>query len=59
MSDEIMNNLIIKILSNKKISNKLLFDGYPRNLSQAKSLDIFLKRYNQKISCVLCLDVDK
>ena len=59
VSDEIMNNLIIKILSNKKISNKLLFDGYPRNLSQAKSLDIFLKRYNQKISCVLCLDVDK
>ena len=28
-------------------------------LNQAKSLDLLLKKYNQKISCVISLDVDK
>ena len=59
VSDEIINNLISKVLSNKTFNNKLIFDGYPRNLSQAKSLDLMLKKNNQKISRVLCLVVDK
>ena len=57
--DDIINNLINKILSNKKFYNRLLFDGYPRNLDQAKNLDMLLKKHNQKISCVLSLNVDK
>ena len=59
VSDEIINNLISKVLSNKTFNNRLIFDGYPRNLSQAKSLDLMLKKNNQKISRVLCLVVDK
>ena len=59
VSDEVINSLIGKILSDKKYYNSLIFDGYPRNLSQAKNLDILLKKYNQKISCVLSLNVDK
>ena len=59
VSDEIINNLISKVLSNKTFNNKLIFDGYPRNLAQAKSLDLMLKKNNQKISRVLCLAVDK
>ena len=59
VSDDIVNNLIIKILSSKKNINSLIFDGYPRNLNQAKSLDSLIKKYNQKISCVLSLNVDK
>ena len=59
VSDDIINNLIVKILSDKKYYNRLVFDGYPRNLSQAKNLDLLLKKYNQKISCVLSLNVDK
>jgi len=57
--DEMMNNLVIKILSNKKYFNRLIFDGYPRNLNQAKTLDEMIKKSNQKISCVLSLNVDK
>jgi len=53
------NNLIVKILSSKKYYNRLIFDGYPRNLEQAKSLDSQIKKYKQKISCVLALNVDK
>ena len=55
--DEIINELIENILSNKDYSNRLIFDGYPRNLDQAKKLDDLLKKNNQKISCVLSLKV--
>ena len=57
--DNIINDLIIKVLSNKKSHNRLIFDGYPRNLEQAKYLDSQIKIYKQKISCVLSLNVDK
>ena len=59
VSDEIINDLIVKILSNKKFYNRLVFDGYPRNLDQAKNLDLMIKKYDQKISCVLSLNVSK
>ena len=59
VSDDIINDLIINVLSDNKLYNRLIFDGFPRNLYQAKTLDILLKKYNQKISCVLCLNVDK
>ena len=59
VSDDIINDLMEKALSDKKINNRLIFDGYPRNINQAKQLDLLIKKYNQKISCVLCLNVDK
>ena len=59
VSDNIIDDLIIKILSDKKLYNQLIFDGYPRNLEQAKNLDSYMKKYKQKISCVLSLNVEK
>ena len=59
VSDEIINDLIEKILSDNNFFNRLIFDGYPRNLNQARSLDSLVKNYKQKISCVLSLNVDK
>ena len=59
ISDNIINDLIVKILSNKKYYNRVIFDGYPRNLNQAKNLDLLMQKYNQKISCVLNLKIDK
>jgi len=59
VSDDIINNFIEQILSNKNFYNRLIFDGYPRNLNQAKNLDFIANKYKQKISCVLSLDVDK
>ena len=59
ISDDIINEIIINILSNKKYFNRLIFDGYPRNLNQAKNLDFQIKKYNQKISCILNLNIDK
>jgi len=59
ISDNIINNLIKNVLTNKNFYNRLIFDGYPRNLEQAKNLDLYIKKYKQKISCVLSLNVDK
>ena len=59
VSDDIINNLMAKILSSKENINGFIFDGYPRNLSQAKSLDALIIKYNQKISCALSLNIDK
>ena len=59
ISDNIINDLITKVISNKKFYNRLIFDGYPRNLKQAENLNSQIKKYKQKISCVLYLNVDK
>jgi adenylate kinase len=59
VSDDIVNTLIGKIISNPKNLNKLIFDGYPRTISQVYSLEKLLKEFNQKISIVFSLNVDK
>jgi len=59
VSDDIIDDLIEKVLSSKGIASRLIFDGYPRNINQAKKLDFLMKKYNQKIFCVLNLRVDK
>ena len=57
VSDNIVGNLIEKFVSNEKYKSKIIFDGYPRTLSQAQDLDRLLKRNNQKIDIVLKLSV--
>ena len=59
VSDSVINNLIINPLSHKKFHNRLIFDGYPRNLEQTKNLDLLIKKHDQKISYVFSLNVDK
>jgi len=57
VSDSIVGGLIEKFISNKEYKNRLIFDGYPRNKSQADNLNILLKKYDQKIDLVLKLSV--
>ena len=57
VSDEIVGNLIEKYVSNKIYQDRLIFDGFPRNLNQAKKLDNLLNQNNQKIDVVLNLSV--
>ena len=48
ISDNIINNLLTKVISNKKFYNRFIFDGYPRNLEQAKNLDSQMKKYKRQ-----------
>ena len=57
VSDEIVSKLIQNFISDQKYKDKLIFDGYPRNLNQAINLDNLLKQSNQKINLVLNLSV--
>ena len=59
VSDEIVNTIIKKFIFDPKKKNKLIFDGYPRSLSQAKNLEVLLKNSNQSIDLILFLNVDK
>ena len=59
VSDEIVNNLIQSTISDPNKKNKLIFDGYPRSLSQAKNLDFLLDSTNQKIDFIFFLNVSK
>ena len=57
VSDDIINGLIEKIVSNKNYKKKIIFDGYPRNLSQAENLNKLLIKHDQKIDIVIRLKV--
>ena len=43
----------------QKKKNKLIFDGYPRSLSQAKNLNDLLIETNQNIDHIFFLNVNK
>tara|TARA_B100001057_G_scaffold148510_1_gene148431 strand:+ start:60 stop:632 length:573 start_codon:yes stop_codon:yes gene_type:complete len=57
VSNDVVSDLIEKYISNKTFKNRLIFDGYPRNLNQAENLDSLLAKYDQKIDIVLKLSV--
>jgi len=57
VSDDIVIKLIEKFISDKQYKNRFIFDGYPRNVSQAQDLYNILSKYDQKINLVLKLSV--
>ena len=57
VSDEVVKKLVENFVSDKKYKDRLIFDGYPRNLSQAKTLEELLKKHDQKINLVFKLSV--
>ena len=57
VSDDIVKKLVENFISNEEYKDKLIFDGYPRNLIQAKTLDKLLIKYGQKLDLVLKLSV--
>ena len=59
VSDEIVNKLIMSFIFDPEKKNRLIFDGYPRTLSQAKNLDTLLEESDQKIKLIFFLNVDK
>ena len=59
ISDDIVNKLIENLIFDPQKKNKLIFDVYPRSLSQAKKLEELLKHSNQNIDLILFLNVDK
>ena len=59
INDDIVNKLIKNLVFDPYKKNKLIFDGYPRSLNQAKNLEEMLKNSKQSIDLILFLNVDK
>ena len=59
ISDDIVNKLIKDVIFDPQKKNKLIFDGYPRSLSQAKNLNLLLDESDQKIDFIFFLNVNK
>ena len=59
VSDGIVNDLIKNVIFDPKKKNKLIFDGYPRSISQAENLSKLLKISGQKINLIFFLNVSK
>ena len=59
VEDEIVNKLLERIIFDPKKKNKLIFDGYPRTINQAKNLEALLNKSNQKIDYIFFLNVEK
>ena len=59
ISDDIVNSLIKDHIFDPQKKTKLIFDGYPRSLSQAKNLEKMLEDSNQMIDYVFFLNVEK
>ena len=59
VNDEIVNKIIKEIVFDLQKKDKLIFDGYPRSISQAKNLDILLNNSNQKIDYIFFLNVSR
>ena len=61
--DLVPDTITIKMLENEVLSNKdvkgYIFDGFPRTLNQAESLDFFLESINLNISATIALDVSE
>ena len=58
-SDDTVNELLKKLIKDKSYQNRMIFDGYPRNLNQAESLEKILNAANQSINYIFFLNVDK
>ena len=59
VSDEVITKLLKKRLEAKDCKKGFILDGYPRNISQAKTYDNILKDLNYDEGLVVFLDIDK
>ncbi len=59
VTDNIVNDLLKKIIKNKTYKNKIIFDGYPRNLTQAKNLDELLRDNDQNVGLIVFLNIKR
>ncbi len=55
--DEIVIGMVEAKLQEGLDTNGYIFDGFPRTVAQAESLDTLLEKYSQPITLMLALDV--
>jgi adenylate kinase len=59
VSDETVNALLRQSITHLKFRDRIIFDGYPRNVEQAKNLKVILGEFQQTIGHVIFLNVSR
>ncbi|QNE38431.1 adenylate kinase [Hymenobacter sp. NBH84] len=57
--DEVVIGMIDSALKENVQSDGFIFDGFPRTVPQAESLDALLAQHNTNVSCMVALEVDE
>jgi len=59
VSDEVVNTLLKQSITHLKFRDRIIFDGYPRNVQQAINLELTLNEFNQTIGHTIFLNVSR
>ena len=59
VSDKIVNILLRESITKLKFKDRIIFDGYPRNVMQAENLKLILNEFNQNIDRIILLNVNR
>ena len=59
VSDDIVNKLLKSSISELKENQSIIFDGYPRTISQAKNLKNILSEFDRQIDYIISLQVSR
>jgi len=59
VSDVTVNALLRQSITYLKFRDRIIFDGYPRNVEQAKNLNVILGEFQQTIGHVIFLNVSR
>lgn len=57
--DELIVDMLAKVLDSKEASEGVIFDGFPRTIPQAKALKVMLNERGTDVSVMLNLQVDE
>lgn len=55
--DQVLIDMIGELLATAPADSVFLFDGFPRNVSQAQQLDSLAAKYHANVKAAICLDV--
>jgi adenylate kinase len=59
VTDKTVNKLLKNAILNLKFRDRIIFDGYPRSIDQAKNLEMILSEFDQKIDLIISLIVPR
>ena len=57
--DDIVDKILNTVITNPFYRNRIIFDGYPRNITQAENLEIMLNADNQSVNFILFLKANR
>ena len=59
VTDGIVNTLVKQTITKLENKNRIIFDGYPRNIPQAENLEQILKEDNRNLCSIIFLNVSR